>query len=270
MMLSYEKLWGSLVHARHPYLEHQLQVTGTCQKYLRAYQRPSVLMGRAGELRLVRVCLSHLDKGEFSMPRDLSKAMLWQPLSDKSKVSATVPEVTEKTCRPGCLTIDKRHMDNILAKCTCYYVSMCVQKRKHIHTYPPAQNQYMQEEIIGELIFARIHVGPVFALARIQEIFLRDNFPHVSQILEDFISVRMHVAPVFAPARTQEKAPGELFVYWFCARGTRMCVHVQSFLPSGYTLRRDATTPFLESYPKCCVEVLGSGPAKMLRRRERS
>ena len=35
--------------------------------------------------------------------------------------------------------------------------------------YPPAQNQYMQEKIPGELIFPRIHAGPVFALARIQE-----------------------------------------------------------------------------------------------------
>ena len=29
--------------------------------------------------------------------------------------------------------------------------------------------EYMQERILGELIFARIHAGPVFALARIQE-----------------------------------------------------------------------------------------------------
>ena len=35
--------------------------------------------------------------------------------------------------------------------------------------YPPAQNQYMQEKILGELIFARIYAGSVLALARIQE-----------------------------------------------------------------------------------------------------
>ena len=29
----------------------------------------------------------------------------------------------------------------------------------------------------------------------------------------------MHVAPVFAPARIQENIPGELFMYWFRARG---------------------------------------------------
>ena len=34
--------------------------------------------------------------------------------------------------------------------------------------YPPAQNQNMQEKILGELNFARVHAGPVFALARIQ------------------------------------------------------------------------------------------------------
>ena len=34
---------------------------------------------------------------------------------------------------------------------------------------PPAQNQYMQEEILGEFIFSRIHAGPVFALAQTQE-----------------------------------------------------------------------------------------------------
>ena len=42
----------------------------------------------------------------------------------------------------------------------------------------------MQEKLLGELIFVRMHAGSVFALARIQEIFLRDHFPHASQILE--------------------------------------------------------------------------------------
>ena len=31
--------------------------------------------------------------------------------------------------------------------------------------------------------------------------------------------MRIHAAPVFAPARTQENTPGELLMYWFCARG---------------------------------------------------
>ena len=42
--------------------------------------------------------------------------------------------------------------------------------------YPPAQNQYMQEKILGELIFPRMHAGPVFALARIQENILEESF----------------------------------------------------------------------------------------------
>ena len=45
---------------------------------------------------------------------------------------------------------------------------------------PPAQNQYMQELFLGELILARIHAGPVFALARIQENIFEDAFSHFS------------------------------------------------------------------------------------------
>ena len=39
------------------------------------------------------------------------------------------------------------------------------------------------------------------------------------QILRGVHSVRIHAAPVFAPARIQENIPGELFMYWFSARG---------------------------------------------------
>ena len=42
--------------------------------------------------------------------------------------------------------------------------------------YPPAQNQYMQEKFLGELIFARMHAGPVLALARIQENTFEGSF----------------------------------------------------------------------------------------------
>ena len=42
----------------------------------------------------------------------------------------------------------------------------------------------MQEKTLGEFIFARIHAGPVFALARIQEYIFEGSFPHISQILE--------------------------------------------------------------------------------------
>ena len=42
--------------------------------------------------------------------------------------------------------------------------------------YPPAQNQYMQEKILEELIFAHMHVGPVFALTQIQENMFEELF----------------------------------------------------------------------------------------------
>ena len=52
---------------------------------------------------------------------------------------------------------------------------------------PPAQNQYMQEKILGELIFARIHAGPVFALARIQENIFEEVFPeYFAKLLGEF------------------------------------------------------------------------------------
>ena len=38
----------------------------------------------------------------------------------------------------------------------------------------------MQEKILGELIFARIHAGPVFALPRIQENIFEEVFPEYS------------------------------------------------------------------------------------------
>ena len=50
----------------------------------------------------------------------------------------------------------------LLGICPCHEGSA-------IRTYPPAQNRYMQEKNLGELIFASIHAGPVFALTRIQE-----------------------------------------------------------------------------------------------------
>ena len=40
-----------------------------------------------------------------------------------------------------------------------------------------------------------------------------------AKFLREFISVPIHVAPVFAPARIQENISGELFMYWFRARG---------------------------------------------------
>ena len=52
---------------------------------------------------------------------------------------------------------------------------------------PPAQSQYMQEKNLGELIFVRIHAGPVFALARIQENIFEDVFPeYFAKFLGEF------------------------------------------------------------------------------------
>ena len=120
--------------------------------------------------------------------------------------------------------------------------------------YPPAQNRYMQEKNLEELILARIHVGPVFALVRIQdnifeELFLKYVFalwpcplylysacirtslvPIHENIFGELISVQIHAAHVFTPGRIQENIPGELFMYWFRARGYsvgRMCVCVR-------------------------------------------
>ena len=41
---------------------------------------------------------------------------------------------------------------------------------------PGTKNQYMQEKILGELIFLRMHAGPVFARVRIQENIFEESF----------------------------------------------------------------------------------------------
>ena len=49
---------------------------------------------------------------------------------------------------------------------------------------PTSTNQYMQENILGEFIFARIHAEPAFALARKQEnIFEKLFSKHFAEIL---------------------------------------------------------------------------------------
>ena len=78
----------------------------------------------------------------------------------------------------------------------------------------------MQETILGELISVRIHAGPVFALARIQEnIFEKSCSTILANFLRELISVRIHVALVVAPARIQKEIPGESFMDWVRARG---------------------------------------------------
>ena len=109
----------------------------------------------------------------------------------------------------------------------------------------------MQEKILEEIIFSRIHVGLVFALARLQENIFEDfcnmyntirAFPnnmysHLRPLclyaysgcihtplmpthqnsLGELISVRIHAAHAFAPRRIQETITGKLIMYWFFA-----------------------------------------------------
>ena len=44
---------------------------------------------------------------------------------------------------------------------------------------PPGTKPIDAGNFLGELIFARMHAGPVFALARIQETILRRYFPSI-------------------------------------------------------------------------------------------
>ena len=43
-------------------------------------------------------------------------------------------------------------------------------------------------------------------------------FCTLAKFLREIMLGRIHVVPVFAPARIQENTPGELSMYWFCAR----------------------------------------------------
>ena len=83
---------------------------------------------------------------------------------------------------------------------------------RHLKIYPPAQNQYTQEKLLENQFLCKCMRGLYFS---------RDY----RQILEDFpkkLPVRLRAAPVFAPVRIQGKTQGELFMYWFCARGKLM------------------------------------------------
>ena len=49
---------------------------------------------------------------------------------------------------------------------------------------------------------------------------------YMKMFFGEFISLRIHAAHVFAPGRIQENIPGELFMYWFRARGY-VCIYEQ-------------------------------------------
>ena len=142
--------------------------------------------------------------------------------------------------------------------------------------YPPAQNQYMQEKHLGELIFSWIHVGPVFTLAQIQEnifeeLFLKYVFTpsqtciptlapsvcmdtvavfthpwcqYIKHILGKLISVRIHAAHVFAPARTQK-----IFL------GNYLCI---GFVPGGKSRKLRYWPPYAHPTMRSTISVVWS------------
>ena len=63
-----------------------------------------------------------------------------------------------------------------------------------------------------------MHVGPVFALARTQENIIERSFPHISHKFLRGNSFRCeYMSRLYA--RIQEEFLGEVFMYWFRARG---------------------------------------------------
>ena len=79
----------------------------------------------------------------------------------------------------------------------------------------------MQEIILAEFIYARLHAGPVGVLAHIQEIILRSYFSRAfCQILGE-IRFKCKCPPCLytPPAWVQEKTFEELLMYWFRAKG---------------------------------------------------
>ena len=98
----------------------------------------------------------------------------------------------------------------------------------------------MQETCLEELIFARIQVNIcedfvltyVFTPSQIcictftpslsmdtVAVFREPLMPIHKNHFGELISEQIHAAPVFAPGRIQENILGELFMYWFRARG---------------------------------------------------
>ena len=108
----------------------------------------------------------------------------------------------------------------------------------------------MKKLLEGFILFARMHVRPVFTLAQIQEntveeLFLKyafaplqiciRTFPSPSEWMQwlyelmpihkifsgEFISERINAAHVFAPERMQENIPGNFLCTSFMPGGTR-------------------------------------------------
>ena len=90
-------------------------------------------------------------------------------------------------------------------------------------------------------------------------------FRILAKFLREFISVRIHVAPVFAPARMQEKIPGELFMYWFRARGYALLLAEGSLYTTNLSR---STAPMSIAMLLHFAEVLGSEVAGTLPRKD--
>ena len=92
--------------------------------------------------------------------------------------------------------------------------------------YPPAQNRYMQEKNLEELIFARIHVGSVFALVRIkensfEELFLKSVFALWPCPLYSYSAcIRISLVPI------HKNIFGELLSVQIITCGT--CIHTRA------------------------------------------
>ena len=94
-------------------------------------------------------------------------------------------------------------------------------RRAEIIAYPPAQNQYMQEKFLGELIFPRIHAGPVFALAPIQENIFEEVFPeYCAKFLGEFIRFEYMPRLYSHPGEYRKILPANYLCIGFVPGGT--------------------------------------------------
>ena len=83
----------------------------------------------------------------------------------------------------------------------------------------PAQSQYIQEKTWNSLLRGYMW-GQYLALARIQEnIFLRNHFPHVCQILGGFISVRVHASACVRTRANTENYSWQFFCVLVSCQG---------------------------------------------------
>ena len=80
----------------------------------------------------------------------------------------------------------------------------------------------MQDKFLEELIFARIHAEPVFALARIQENILEESFSaYLPNSWGNAFRCEYMPRLYSHPREYRTNIPGDLCMYWFRARGNR-------------------------------------------------